>query len=279
MVNNKIMIVYKYRPVDKYTLELLINNELYFSFPEDFNDPFDSNIPIDFSNISNEDFKLWIERVGNESDNSFLRKIDIEKIPSEHWEKIKLKFNEVNESKFLYCCFSTINEYNINNNVLLWSHYANCHKGISLGFESNNLEGMDGLEFDEQVFFAQENPRYPNHGELCEMSYTKELIPFNYITDSNEKYSNIIFSKGMQWDYENEYRIMVRVIDFSEKNGLKKNIKFSKKILKEVIFGLKCSIEDKKTIRSIIKDKGYDVKFFKCERKKNEYGLDIIPID
>lgn len=39
--------IYKYCPITKYLFETLIRNELWFSAPFDFNDPFDCYLPFD----------------------------------------------------------------------------------------------------------------------------------------------------------------------------------------------------------------------------------------
>ena len=36
--------LYKYRPINRHTLNMIVYNEAYFSLPIDFNDPFDCNI-------------------------------------------------------------------------------------------------------------------------------------------------------------------------------------------------------------------------------------------
>jgi len=41
--------LYKYQPFDKYALINLIKRQLYFSKPENFNDPFDCNPPFEIT--------------------------------------------------------------------------------------------------------------------------------------------------------------------------------------------------------------------------------------
>lgn len=265
------MIVYKYRPVDKYTLELLINNEFHLSFPEEFNDPFDSCVSWDFQATA----KKYIEFIhasilipqeikentirailNNNFDFSFFNKYGLEK------EKKNKEFLIFSGSK-------------INNNILLWSHYANCHKGIAFGFNSEIKDDLNCLEFDEVVDFK--DSLNGNFAAIHEVTYKNIETKFRFFYDNDEQHANILGNKSPDWKYEEELRIMFLSKSFLQDGFIKQKIKFTKKILNKVIFGLKTSEEDKSTIRTIIKDKGYDVKFFKCERKKNEYGLNIVP--
>ena len=42
-------ILYKYQPINKFTYNILTNNEFYLSFSNEFNDPFDSIVFPTFS--------------------------------------------------------------------------------------------------------------------------------------------------------------------------------------------------------------------------------------
>src|SRR5476649_2612680 len=44
-------ILYKYAAINQYLFSALINNELWFSDPDSFNDPYDCNINYDFSDV------------------------------------------------------------------------------------------------------------------------------------------------------------------------------------------------------------------------------------
>ena len=38
--------IYKYRSTNQYTFDILNNSQLYFAHPDEFNDPFDCNLPL-----------------------------------------------------------------------------------------------------------------------------------------------------------------------------------------------------------------------------------------
>jgi hypothetical protein len=49
------------------------------------------------------------------------------------------------EKEILITCFSEVNY-----NILMWSHYANNHKGICLKFKTTQLGNTVGLLFDDK---------------------------------------------------------------------------------------------------------------------------------
>jgi hypothetical protein len=267
------MIVYKYRPIDKYTLELLINNEFHFSFPENFNDPFDCYVNWDYT-ASPEKYKEWVD-----SKNTFPYEFKAkmyELIDKGIFSEYLKEYSLVQEKKreILVLSFSKIND-----NILLWSHYADCHKGVSFGFLSEKIENFDSLEFEQKMNFQNIFKDNENLAALHKIIYEYNDTRFRYFEDDFFVHTKILGNKSPDWKYEEEYRVYAMSKYFKYNGAVIKNIKFPTKILKEIIFGIKASKEDKKTIRSIVKNKGYDVNFFQCERKTDEYGLNIVPID
>ena len=44
-------LVYRMRPVNRFLFDSLINSQIWFSNPQDFNDPFDCRIPTDYLSL------------------------------------------------------------------------------------------------------------------------------------------------------------------------------------------------------------------------------------
>jgi hypothetical protein len=264
------MIVYKYRPVDKYTLELLINNEFHLSSPKEFNDPFDSWIYYDFSGSKDEILKRF-EELGPEILTQELK---------DAFERVNydLKFLDkgVQESmlqdELLVACFSEVKD-----NILLWSHYADCHKGVALGFEVITVENYNFLRFEDEVNFA--STRIPKTAyELEKVKYDFPNRKFHVFEDHHSEMHPYPLYKASEWSYEKEHRLI-----FHKNKISGPNVKFYKQNLKEIIFGLWTTEKDKETIKKIIKE-NYEpysckVDFLKCERKNNIRGLVIVPVD
>lgn len=128
--------------------------------------------------------------------------------------------------KYGLLCFSGIWE-----EPLLWGHYADKHKGVAIGFEI--LKG-DVL----RVKYGSQPKRVKF--ELTNDSQKNEEL---FLSLAKKKYKN--------WEYENEYRMLVELKDcitveghrfFKFKNTLKVN---------EIVLG--CKFDSQKEIGNIIK--------------------------
>lgn len=144
-------ILYKYRTYsDEYGKRSLNNNELYFAKPKDFNDPFDCLITVDYENLKDThklfEYASQIVRRQQKTRNLILNKKEkikeIERIANliyldiEGYQKKNDKFiiNRINEH------IGIISFSQIYNNMLMWSHYANFHKGYCLGYNTNIIK-------------------------------------------------------------------------------------------------------------------------------------------
>jgi hypothetical protein len=126
--------LFKYQKINDNTKDNLTNNELFFSHPEDFNDPFDSRIEVTykgtkkdwyyFASIINKDKKVINQKINDK----IIIEVDNGIFELDRTKNGKL-FGDRARNRFKICCFSDTNL-----SVLMWSHYADSHKGICLCF-------------------------------------------------------------------------------------------------------------------------------------------------
>lgn len=125
--------VYKYMKLDQYFYDLISNQELYFSSPADFNDPFDSKLYVN-PICTTDDLDNFIKRYpafsildkiypNEEEKKPILRILDFKKNFTDSIQKL------VNSAGIF--CLSADPA-----NLLLWSHYADCHKGLCIKFSN-----------------------------------------------------------------------------------------------------------------------------------------------
>ena len=125
---------WKFCSVDENAFSTLINKEIWFSKPKLFNDPFDCQIDIDavFNDVENH-----IAIYKNDKLDAFR-------------EGIKL-----HTKKDIYAYFCTCKNWR---HTLMWSHYANNHKGIAMGFsftaKTPKLTELTikNIEYDDKAF-------------------------------------------------------------------------------------------------------------------------------
>lgn len=222
MVNDKKLpqIVYRMRSVNSFLYDSLINNQLWFSNPQDFNDPFDCDINMTFKKSSlarkQSYFDNYLKPLFNARE---LTNINTSNISNADFEiLLNRAAKKIVRKKGLACFLSNCD------NLLMWAHYADSHRGVCLKF--------DVLE--DTTFFSPAKA----------VRYTQEYPEYDYLDDKNEFVNEMFFTKSNEWSYEGEVRVL---------KNRKGNYSFKPKALKEIILGCKITENDKNTITKLIK--------------------------
>ena len=128
------------------------------------------------------------------------------------------KMKQIKNEQRGLLCFST--KWS---NPVMWSHYANNHKGLCLGFDvANDLVGPVSYS-GKRLAVDLEQLKSPNE------------LSVEFITQ-------ILFTKYAHWKYENEYRSFVTLEEVDEKTG-HYFADFSDRLtLRQVIVGAESSI-------------------------------------
>ena len=240
--------LYKYRPINKHTLNMISECEAYFSLPIDFNDPFDCNIVPEFIYTAEEqkEFLSNLEKNENITQKEF---DDLLNNPEVTLENAWIKTIENIRNNLRIFCLSEVN-----NNVMMYSHYADSHKGICLEFLVSGDPFFDSLDY---VRYPNTFPTFhPFHKDI-------QLI--------REELKEIeILTKSHSWCYEEEWRII--------KDGPNpSNYKFSPHILSSVIFGFQTPNSDRSMIEKIVKNMTPSVKLQEAVKKNKSFELEIKP--
>lgn len=235
--------VYHYTKYD--TLEKIINStSLKFSRRYELNDPWDCDIDIiDFS-VSKKAFHKYVKN----NKPKYVAKNDMRKIKNDKVNSIKsLRIEYLNRLNNIgVCCFSTRND-----NRLCWGQYADKFQGVAIGFSPS-------IEISSRFipFFVE---------------YEKKPSTIKYFTNTDTASVGLVFQKKHQdWQNEDEFRIVSM-----EQSGL---IKFEKKIIKEVIFGLNETSQRIQKVKSLLKKESFENITFK-RVKKERLELQIETID
>ena len=155
------MLYYRYRPVNPITIKELIYDELYFSYPDELNDPLDGQIHYELP----EDFPKWKRLLdcvwnGSNIDTTQIAEIFAKSSPLSLnylinspdflFEKIKMGLSQPQKS-IAQLLAELLKEYIIGymptdgcsvsfsktyKNALMWSHYTGKHQGFCLIFRS-----------------------------------------------------------------------------------------------------------------------------------------------
>jgi hypothetical protein len=282
------MFGYKYRAINKYSLETLINNTIYFSKHTDFNDPFEFSTPfpdlkIMYTEISKGVDKLLAKKIISIGDHQHLKKV-CRKIIEEKSSSLDQKHEEIKKSLAKTGVYSLSKT---NDEILMWSHYADNHKGFCIGFENlhqntipvtkpltiNYTNQYTDLSAPELILDFYKK-MYGQHIALTDSEWNKkyrELANQTKFADDQRGGIAILTDKYEKWSYEQEFRLI------DEKGfGLRT---FDLSCLKTITFGLRTSAQDIETIINISKNKKSNVEFFQAQKKKNTFALEITPMN
>lgn len=224
--------LFKYRSLSSInTYKIFINKELHFSAPKDFNDPFDCKINAVISD--EDDFALSLEKyVPNEDVTSAL----------DNDYNINDTINGVFNRKGI-CSFSKEKD-----NILMWSHYADSHRGICLEFD---------ITKDYDFFVSPIIIKYKRNYPTVDVSKTRDKVGEKLLTTKYEG-----------WQYEQEVRI------YKEAYG---EYEFKPTSLKAIYFGCKVEDSERKNLYEFIR--GIEcfghVEFYKGKVSEFEYKIDF----
>ncbi len=233
--------LYKYMKVE-HLLKTIENNTIWFSSPKQFNDPFDCNVSlINFTPPKKDIYKIINEKL---SANRAVRRKEIKKNKQNPF-RIKNQMAEQTQQIFFnsgVCCFSEVKD-----NILMWSHYADNHKGVCLKFNSSI----------SKIATMAAKVKYATNFE-------KEL----FFTNDAYAIYHLIFTKSDNWMYEKEIRAFQMM-----KTG---EINFNISDLTEIIFGCKMNKAQKLEIMKLVENKGYNhIKFKEAVQTKSSFNIKI----
>lgn len=226
--------LYSFRSISKYSLGDLVNRTITVCHPSVMNDPFDSPV------------MLW-------SDKKNLDNLCSEK---NHVESYSKTFDY-----FRIRCFSMCSP----KNILMWSHYADNHKGFCIKYRLSNY------------FINESENELGCHMYLKKVNYTKTKntklrIDIKSI-DSTLGYA----TKYKDWKYEKE----VRLISYNPMiEGKYNEIELdSESNIEAIYFGYRCSDQDIQTIKNICIERYNNINFYKMMLNTTDiYNLNAVKI-
>lgn len=247
--------LYKYESFNSQSLSNLKNQKIYFSKPKGFNDPFDCSIRCEFEDITSNDLVLmhkhfldkcpnqaqYISKYGefpNEKFSVFIKKI----IDTVFEEAQKRLLNQRGIS-----CFSEKND-----EILMWSHYADSHKGFC-------------LEFDTKA---------PLFDKAAKVDYRDEFPIIDQVAllldEDLDQILKMATTKHTNWRYEEEWRTI-----YEEPDTL---YGYEGNTLTGVYFGAEMDFAHKEIIALILQDQNPNVKFHEGKKSNRMFLIEFSPI-
>lgn len=241
----RIEYLYKYRTLNRLSTQLLTNRELYFAKADELNDPYEISLPVTFEGTDDQiRTKLVSQQIPPTEEN-----VREARNPESNVRKRLEKHSEESlreaRDKFGICSFSEVND-----NMLLWSHYADCHRGFCLEFDAN------GSSFRKQ-----------GTNELAreKVKYSRKIPSNSYFVNTPEQSARATFlNKYFGWNHEREWRAF-------DDPGVHA---FDPQCLKGVILGYRMPEHERKVIRCLLNNWESPIKLYEAKiRMKGEFGL------
>lgn len=168
------------------------------------------------------------------------------------------------DKHFGITCFSKKSDI-----ALMWSHYANKHKGFVIEYDLSNLtvEDAEKLSFMLPVKYDKKRPKLDVYSlqKFMDSSGNPDVmdLAINTLFD-------VLFVKSKEWDYEKEIRVITHISDEDDRF-----VNFS--YIKSIILGVNSSEYVTGLLSNLCKEKGYNL--LKYELHEDEYKLKLMPFD
>lgn len=239
--------LYKYTTAEA-AKEILLTSSIRCSSPVCFNDPYDSSPPIELTK------PLYIKGI-----------------------RLEQLLNKSIELLNLYArifCMSAVKD-----SILMWSHYADMHKGVVIEFDSS----ADKIKEAKEVIYGK--------------SYT---INVDEVKSRINNGLSMFFYKERDWKYEKEYRYVFLAKELNKtaegynkekKTSYEKLLEDAKSIptyedcciektaIKSVILGCNISEINEQSILEILRLKYPESKCYKAIKNEDSYKLSFGEID
>ena len=237
--------LYKYRTFNcddakslSRTEDIFLKNELYYSSPSSFNDPFDCLVHIDFSRISKNDFWLYYEKnVTTKKPYTLEQKREIFEDGYKSGELMDVFNNSLQDS------FNKNGVYSLsskNDDVLMWSHYSDGHRGYC-------------FEIDTSIFLP------------TKVKYRKRYPKFD-LSNASSSLNILLRTKSTHWKYEREWRYFSKLVG---------PLEIENNSIKSVIIGSQMDEKNIANLLNIVDKSNHFPVIFQASINKHMYSISI----
>lgn len=239
--------LYKYQRLTAHSLASLLNETVWLSSPVAFNDPFDCAITLSKDKLE-ESLEHAITEVAKKSEISREQIKNHDKVINQDqaaYEWLRNSLRTTMQKIGVLCLSATPCE------ILMWSHYAENHKGFCVEYDFS--DGTQLRQLAHPVRYTETIPA---------------LSLANLPGDAKNSFLDVcIFTKAKQWEYEQEWRVIMhegnRVFQAPSKAT-------------SVIFGAKMPIHEKVMIHHALRHKA-GISFKQALLPDDRFAVDFGP--
>lgn len=256
--------LYKYRTFESNTLRMLCESEVYYSNPSLFNDPLDCSptviVDIELADLES----LYRKMIGEGQANG--RLIDFRyfqdedgthSVPDEFYQsKISDEIShrldvEMKQGRGV---LSLAHNWN---SPLMWSHYADKHKGIC-------------IEYDVTLSVCDPPKKVDYKSDRGILASEIKSWVFDESLSAKEKIEQKYFyTKASQWEYEEEWR-------YIQSNQGRQQAPFH---IKGIYFGMRCERSVASSVVRLMRDSTPKLNFYRVSPNPNSFELARTELD
>jgi hypothetical protein len=242
--------LYRYESFDIYSLSNLKAQSIYFSSPKHFNDPFDCSITFDLSELServfNKLYDFYLEAYPNKK--QFIKRFG--KSPSEKFKTYLIatlddtlkKSKEKMLQERGVSCYSEKND-----DILMWSHYSDSHKGFCLEFDTSH----DPFNMATKVEYSTDFPKIDPEIFL--------------IYEESREIMKMFTTKFSCWEHEKEWRVFHKVAGTL--------YGYPPEALTGIYFGAEMPKIHIEIIALVIQGQNPNVKFYRAQKSSSKFAV------
>lgn len=253
--------LYKYGCINKLceerTEKLFTTPTLWFPSPADLNDPFECRPWISGDGTPDQVMAFLVRMFRRNlpySDEETVRAnaaacyLEGRYRHPEIWNQVRAGWVSTLEKSVGLYCLSEVND-----EILMWSHYADEHRGYCLIFDASDST--------------------PTFGTAQPVTYSKDLPAIDVFSDPPHAVANkALLTKYDGWSYEKEWRI----VDHDTGPG---SHNYSVELLSGVILGARMPTEDRAKIRKWLRQREHEVQLYEAIQSDRHFKLEVRVID
>jgi hypothetical protein len=152
-------------------------------------------------------------------------------------------------------------------NVLLWSHYADCHKGVAFELDGFAEKGIP-LSVAKRVVYCNRVPSLHTRKEWIDVGLG--LIP---VTNGAEVWKRLVTTKARSWAYEREWRLILG--RRPEENTGYADLPFDPKNVSKLLLGCKITPRQRNAIMRLAVSAFSHVEIHQARQSPTKFALEF----
>jgi hypothetical protein len=262
-------------------MDTIGSKQITFVHTSQLNDPFDPYLYLETEFENQIDLLAYVRNQHEDDFGWFLQ--DIEHC-FDGLNKVREIFNAYRNSMYVFSTSAVYESAHPRDNLYMWGHYANGHRGIGIEFDPQELtsELSNEIDIGDDTIDITTRPwtkinymdRFPRI--TCEMIF--EFLK-GARRDGGEKKSSLhdyvedlAKAKSKVWKDENEWRLMWRN-DETRSKIIRKTI--NSDAIKDVYIGMRASNEVQSDVKFELRRKFPHASLWKARKRPGEFALDF----